>query len=237
MLENANPEEVTETQHGDPYVPIKGDYYLEETERPGEFLQLDEDENGTYLMNARDLCGIEHLEEMRDAGVISFKVEGRSKSIYYVAMVARAYRRAIDDLKSGKPFDPSHLEEIYSTSNRGLIAGFLKGNPGHTAQNFEDGRSKASTYRFSGVMREYDEDKKWMKIEARNPIRRGMSIEMALPEQTVTFTVDELYDAKMQDTEIVHGGVGHCWIPYPHNPGPFVILREQLKEPAATPAA
>ncbi len=230
MLDNANPEEITETQHGDPYVPIKGDYYLEETERPGEFLQLDEDENGTYLMNARDLCGIEHLEEMRDAGVISFKVEGRSKSIYYAAMVARAYRRAIDDLKAGKPFDAKHLDEIYATSNRGLIAGFLKGNPGHTAQNFEDGRSQASTCRFSGVLRDYDEDKKLMKVEARNPIRQGMTLEIALPDQTITFTVDQLFDAKMNDVDIVHGGVGHCFIPYPENLGEFVIFREKLAQ-------
>ncbi|KAA3659709.1 MAG: U32 family peptidase, partial [Calditrichaeota bacterium] len=97
------------TQHGDPYYPLQGDYYLEESERPGEFMQIDEDENGTYLMNARDLCAIEYLQELRDAGIVSFKVEGRSKSVYYAALISRAYRHAIDDLAAGKPFNPAHL--------------------------------------------------------------------------------------------------------------------------------
>ena len=229
MQENIPQKELSETPQGDTYAPIEGEYYLEENERPGEYMPIDEDENGTYLMNARDLCGIEYLEEMKEAGVESFKVEGRSKSIYYVALIARAYRFAIDDMQNGKPFNPQHLEDIFATSNRGLIAGFLKGNPGHTAQAFEDGRSQASSYRFSGILRDYDSEKKLMKIEMRNPIKVGMNLEIVLPSATQTFTVTNIYNEKEQEVSEVHGGAGFCWIPFKTNLGEFVLFREKLK--------
>lgn len=155
---------------------INGDYYLEETERPGEMMQIDEDENGTYLMNSRDLCAIEYLQELRDAGITSFKVEGRSKSVYYAASTARVYRWAMDDMLAGRPFNPDLMKEVYATSNRGLIAGFLKGNPGHTAQNYEDGRSVATHYRFSGILRGYDAQQGLANIEPRNPIQKRYDV-------------------------------------------------------------
>ncbi len=228
LQKNANPSNITTTPQGDAYAPLQGDYYLEEHERPGEYMQIDEDENGTYLMNARDLCAIEYLDEMNAAGVESFKIEGRSKSIYYISLIARAYRCAIDTMLVGKPFNSQHLEDVFATSNRGLIAGFLKGNPGHTAQAFEDGRSQASSYRFSGILREYDSEKKLMKIEMRNPIKTGMSLEMILPESTSSFTVNTIYDDKGTEVTEVHGGAGSCRIPFKYNPGKFVLFREKL---------
>jgi len=223
-----DPSVLTTTQHGDTYAPIDGDYYLEEGDRPGEYMQIDEDENGTYLMNARDLCAIEYLEDLHKAGVMSFKVEGRSKSVYYTALTARAYRHAVDDMLAGKPFNPAHLEDIFATSNRGLIAGFLKGNPGHTAQAFEDGRSQASSYRFSGILRKYDPEKKLMNIEIRNSIKTSMSLEMIRPNETKTFTVASLYNEKGNEVPEVHGGAGSCWIPFDTDPGEFVLFREKL---------
>ncbi|VAW15210.1 Uncharacterized protease YegQ [hydrothermal vent metagenome] len=230
LKEGLDSKDIAKTQHGDDYVPLTGDYYLEEAERPGQFFPIDEDENGTYLMNARDLCGIEHLKELSQSGVVSFKVEGRSKSIYFVAMISRAYRKAIDDLQAGKDFNVDHFEDVFATSSRGFIAGFLKGNPGHSAQNFDDGRSQNSTYRFSGVLRGYDEDTKQMKVEMRNPIKEGMSLEMTLPEKTITFEVENLLDQNKNPVEAVHGGAGFCYIPYPTNPGEFVLFREKLTQ-------
>lgn len=230
MHEHVDEESVTTTQHGDPYVPLKGDFYLEENERPGEFMQIDEDEYGTYLMNARDLCGIEYLKEIHDAGVMSFKVEGRSKSIYFVAMIARAYRRAIDAMMEGKLFDPKLLEDVYATSNRGLIAGFLKGNPGNTAQSYEDGRSQNSSYRFSGVFRDYDTENKLMKVEMRNPIQKGMMLEMVTGSENHSFEVPTIFDERMQEVEKVHGGAGICYIPYPTQPEEFCLFREKIDE-------
>ena len=218
------------TNQGDAYARLEGEYYLEESERPGEYMPIDEDEHGTYLMNARDLCGIEYLKELSDAGVVSFKVEGRSKSVYYAAMIARVYRRAIDAMQEGKAFDSSLFEEIYATSNRGLIAGFLKGNPGHTAQAYEDGRSLYSRYRFSGVVRGYDPVRKMINVEPRNPIQPGMTLEMCLPSETKPFSVEKIFDEKNQEIPGIHGGFKNGWISYPCNPGEFALLRERLKE-------
>ena len=86
----------TETAQGDEYVPLKDQFYVKESERPDELFELDEDEHGSYLMNSKDLCAIDSLEELYDAGVCSFKVEGRSKSVYYLAMITRAYRGATE---------------------------------------------------------------------------------------------------------------------------------------------
>src|SRR3989338_4990288 len=206
--------EVKTTQHGDPYVALAGEYLLEESERPGEFMPIDEDENGTYLMNARDLCGIEYLKELQEAGVCSFKIEGRSKTVFYVAMTARVYRWAVDAMLAAKPFDPAWMKEVYAASNRGLIAGFLKGNPGHSAQNYVDGRSQSSGYRFSGVLRGYDAERGLMKVEPRNPFKKGMALEMVRPSDTVPFTVARILNEQFNEINETHGGRGCCYVPF-----------------------
>ena len=218
------------TQQGDAYVPLKGDYYLEETERPGEFMQIDEDENGTYLMNARDMCAIEYLEEMRDAGVVSFKVEGRNKSAYYAATIARAYRRAIDDMEAGRPFNPENLTDVFAAANKGYIAGFYKGNPGKSAQKFDSTRAEQVCYRVSGMVREYDAVRKMLKVEPRNPIKKGMQLELMDAHTTRIINVENIYDSHMHEIDVIHGGLHHCWIPCDKEPGAFAILREQTAD-------
>ncbi len=218
------------TQQGDNYVPIQGDYYLAETDRPGEYMQLDEDENGTYLMNARDLCAIEYLDELRDAGVDSFKVEGRNKSVYYAALIARAYRRATDDLIAGRPFDPENITDVFAASNKGYIAGFLKGNPGRSAQKYDGTRAEQPIYRFAGIIRGYDAEKKWMKVEPRNPLRPGMQLELFTRDRTIPFTVEELFDVKGRPIDQIHGGLHYCYIPYPEAPPEFALLRERTAD-------
>jgi putative protease len=208
--------------------PLVGEFYLEEAERPGEMLPIDEDEHGTYLMNARDLCLIEHLNELAAAGLNSFKVEGRSKSVYYVAMIARAYRQAIDDLQAGRPFDPQGLKEVFATSNRGLTTGFLNGNPGAGALNYDSGASLSLLYRFTGIVRGYDPDKKLMKVEPRNPIRQGGVYELCLPKGDVTLAVDALFNDKQEPVDVIHGGLHFCWIACAEPPGEFAVLRERL---------
>ena len=227
---NGPSEHMALTQHGDQYVRLRGDYYLEEMERPGEFLQIDEDENGTYLMNARDLCAIEYLEALRDAGVESFKVEGRSKTLYYAALIARTYRKAIDDLDAGKPFDQNLMTDIFATGNRGFTSGFLKGNPGPSAQRYDSSRPEKAAFQFSGIVRGYDASKKTLKVEPRNAIRVGMTLELLTKTDTIPFTVDTIIDQKGAYVDSTHGGLDCCWIPYPDNPGEFALVRERLHE-------
>ena len=218
------------TQQGDAYAPLRGDYYLEETERPGEFMQIDEDENGTYLMNARDLCAIEYLDELRAAGVVSFKVEGRNKSSYYAATVARAYRHAIDDMEAGRPFNPENLTDVFAAANKGYIAGFYKGNPGKSAQKFDGTRAEQVCYRVSGLIREYDALRKMIKVEPRNPIQVGMKLELVEADKIRIIEVEKIYDAHMHEIEKIHGGLHHCWIPLDMEPAEFAFLREQTAD-------
>jgi len=212
------------------YVPLTDEFYLEESERPGELLPIDEDENGTYLMNARDLCVIEHLDELHGAGVNSFKVEGRTKSVYYVAMIARAYRRAIDDLKAGRSFDPEILRDIFATSNRSLTTGFIHGDPGPTGQKYDASGSEASSYRFTGIVRDYDPTTKTMKVEPRNPIRIGGGYELCSPSEVSRIVVEDLFDDERAPVAQIHGGLHFCWIPVDANPGQFALLRERIDE-------
>jgi len=202
--------------------------YVEESERPDELFELDEDEHGSYLMNSKDLCAIHCLEELRDAGVCSFKVEGRSKSVYYVATIARAYRRAIDDVNAGMPFDPEHMKEIFATSNRGFIEGFLHGNPGVAGQEYLTSHSSYTTYRFIAVAKGYDPQKQRLNLEMRNPMQVGQSLEICRPEGNEIFTVQEIFDLKGKPVEQVHGGASSCWISYPQDPGPFAVVREPI---------
>lgn len=229
LLNSAKESELAETQSGDKYAYLRGDYYLEETEnRSGQFMQIDEDENGSYLMNARDLCAIEYLSELKDAGVDSFKVEGRTKSVYYVSLITRAYRQAINDMESGEPFNPDLFRDIFSTANKGFTAGFLKGNPGFSAQKFDHSVPGKQLYRFSGIVREYEENKKMIKVDARNKITPGKKLELISRNKTVPFSVDRIFDERFNEVESISGGAGSYWIPFSEKPEEFALLREPI---------
>ena len=230
LLNSAKESELAETQSGDKYAYLHGDYYLEETEnRSGQFMQIDEDENGTYLMNARDLCAIEYLSELKDAGVDSFKVEGRTKSVYYVSLITRAYRQAIENMEKRKPFNSDQFRDIFSTANKGFTAGFLKGNPGHSAQKFDHSVPGKQLYRFSGIVREYDDGKKMMKVEPRNKITLRKNLELISANKTIPFSVDSIFDERFNNVEAISGGAGSYWIPFFEKPDEFALLREPIE--------
>lgn len=221
----------TQTANGEAYVPLEGQYYVKESERPDELFELDEDENGSYLMNSKDLCAINSLEELRDAGVCSFKVEGRSKSVYYLSMITRAYRNAIDDLNAGRPFNPEHTRDIFATSNRGFIGGFLHGNPGKDGQEYKNSASEYSAYRFTGIVRGYDAQKKLAKVEARNTIKIGQTHELCVPGRNIMLEVKALFNEKLVAVDEIHAGTQKaCWVSCPEDPGPYALLREKINE-------
>lgn len=115
--------------------PCRWNYALAEETRPGQYFPIEEDGRGTYLFNSRDLCLMPYLKELQEAGVASLKIEGRMKSFYYVACVTQAYRRALDDLAAGRPFDPALMDEVRAVSHRDYCTGFLLGDPGPEGQN------------------------------------------------------------------------------------------------------
>ncbi|MBF0387729.1 MAG: U32 family peptidase C-terminal domain-containing protein [Candidatus Omnitrophica bacterium] len=211
-------------------VPLPGGFYLEESSRKGDLYPIDEDEHGTYLMNAKDLCAIRRLGDLQRAGINSFKVEGRSKTVYYVAMITRVYRRAIDDLSAGREFDPGQMHEIQATSARGFTEGFLNGDPGPEAIEYANSNSAYTTGRFTGIVRGYDAARKMIQVEPRNPILVGRTYELCTPAGNVPLEVKAIFNATGGAVAEVHGGLFSCNIPCPVDPGEFALLREILNK-------
>ncbi len=115
--------------------PCRYQYALMEEKRPGEYFPVFEDEKGTYIMNSRDMCTIDHLKDLMDAGIDCIKIEGRAKSAYYAAVVTGAYRHAIDDVAAGRVIDPVWRDEVEHVSHRYYSTGFYYGYPGQYTQH------------------------------------------------------------------------------------------------------
>ena len=115
--------------------PCRYQYALMEEKRPGEYFPVYEDEKGTYILNSRDMCMIDHLKDLMDAGVDCIKIEGRAKSAYYAAIVTGAYRHCIDDIAAGRPVDPVWRDEVDHVSHRIYSTGFYYGEPGQYTAN------------------------------------------------------------------------------------------------------
>jgi putative protease len=157
-------------------------YELEEDLREGERFPIYEDEEGTHLLNSKDLCMIKHLGELIEAGAISLKIEGRLKTEYYVASVTKAYRQAIDDLFADRQIYEKNLDkyftELEKTSNRGFTTGFYLGKPTDDANNYE--RSKAtSEWGYIGRVLGYDSQN--LTFECKNHLLLGQTLELITP--------------------------------------------------------
>ncbi|MBR6015082.1 MAG: U32 family peptidase, partial [Firmicutes bacterium] len=138
--------------------PCRWKYALVEEQRPGQYYPIEEDDRGTYILNSRDLCMIEHIPELIDTGIASFKIEGRMKSIFYVATIVSAYRRAIDAYYAdpkGYKFDPAWMSELKKVSHREFTTGFYFDKPTNKDQNYQTS-AYTRDYSFTGLVRSYD---------------------------------------------------------------------------------
>lgn len=205
-------------------------FFLEEPKRPGQQFNMLEDEHGTYMMNAKDLCSIELLGQMRDAGVVSYKIEGRTKSVYYAAMTARSYRKAIDDMLADRPFDQKNLEDLIGIAHRRYISGFYTKNPQEYGQNYDDPSSLDFTHQNAGMVTGWDAAKNLLEFEVKNQIRIGDKLEIISPDQTVEITVESLLNNKQRPVDVIHGGTGMGYIPFDHDPGEYTVMRKALNE-------
>ncbi len=165
--------------------PCRYKYALVEEKRPGEYLPIEEDSRGTYILNANDLCMIEYIPQMADAGISSLKIEGRMKSIFYVAIVVGAYRKAMDAYYK----DPTHyqfceewLTELQKASHRLFTTGFYFHKPSSEGQNL-DTSNYAREYTFTGIVKAYDEASGTALVEQRNKMSIGETIEIFGPER------------------------------------------------------
>ncbi|MCL2611038.1 MAG: U32 family peptidase, partial [Defluviitaleaceae bacterium] len=160
--------------------PCRWKYAIAEEKNPGEYMPIFEDERGTYIMNSKDLCMIEHIPQLIDSGVTSFKIEGRMKSAYYVALVTRAYREAIDDyLKDPELYirkKSYYVEELKKTSHREFFTGFYFGTPSNGQNTEKNGYN--SEKEFIGLIKNYDHETGIALVEQRNKFSLGEEIEI-----------------------------------------------------------
>ncbi|MEW9121323.1 MAG: U32 family peptidase [Thermotaleaceae bacterium] len=164
--------------------PCRWKYYLVEEKRPGEYIPVMEDEHGTYFFNSKDLCMIEHIPELIEAGISSLKIEGRMKSAYYVATIIGAYRRAIDayyEMGSAYQYNPKWLEEIKKASHRDFTTGFYFNKPDEKEQIYGSS-AYIRGYDFVGVVQDYDPNTQIATIEQRNRIFKGDVLEIMGPD-------------------------------------------------------
>jgi putative protease len=185
-------------------------YYLMEEIRPGEYLPVYEDGKGTYIFNSKDLCMIEHLPLLIEAGISAFKIEGRMKGSYYVAAVVKTYRKQIDEYFSNPGsyiFDKKYLDEVKKVSNREYTTGFYFNNPDGNEQRY-DRSSYIQNYDFTGLVIGYDSEKKLATIEQKNRMFTGDEIEIFGPDNDFfSQKIDKMWNEDEEEIEVApHSG-------------------------------
>jgi putative protease len=240
--------EATETIAGDvipsqavphqPTAPVLGQgastdqmYLLQESSRPNDYMPAFEDEHGTYIMNSRDLRAVQHVPRLVSMGVHSLKIEGRTKSHYYVARTAQVYRQAIDDAAAGRDFDKSLMDELENLANRGYTEGFYRRHVHDEYQNYQRGHSIPSRQQFVGEV--VDVDDRMMTVEVKNRFELGDSLELMTPAGNTRFQLQTMEDRSGAAVAVAPGS-GH-WVRIPL-PAPldlrFALLLRDL--PAAS---
>ena len=184
--------------------PCRWKYAVVEEKRPGEYLPVYENERGTYIFKSKDLCMIEHMPELMESGIDSFKIEGRMKTALYVATVARTYRRAIDDYKQSPELYREHMawyqEQISNCTYRQFTTGFFFGKPSDEAQIY-DNNTYVKEYTYLGIVGEQNEEGLY-RVEQRNKFSVGESIEVMKPDgANITVTVQRIVDEEGNDME------------------------------------
>ncbi len=165
-------------------------YLIEEANRPGELMPIIEDEHGTYIMNSKDLRAVQHIERLVKMGVDSLKIEGRTKSLYYVARTAQVYRQAIDDAVAGSPFNPTLLADLDGLANRGYTDGFYQRHSTPEAQNYLEGHSKAHRSQYVGEVLNIQDG--WAEIEVKNKFSVGDSLEIIHPSGNIIVKLEQI---------------------------------------------
>ena len=190
-----------------------GVWLLEERERPGQLMPIEEDEHGTYIMNSKDLRAIEHIQRLIDIGIDSLKIEGRTKSPYYVARTTQVYRRAIDDAVAGRPFDPGLLGELEGLANRGYTDGFYQRHHEHEMQNYLRGHSESGRSLYVGDVLAYDAVRGLAEVEVKNRFSLGDRIEVIHPAGNWEFALARMENKDGVAIDVAPGSGHRVWIP------------------------
>ena len=204
--------------------PCRYQYALMEEKRPGEYFPVFEDEKGTYIMNSRDMCMIDHLQDLMEAGVDCIKIEGRAKSAYYAAIVTGAYRHAIDALAQGEPVDPVWRDEVDKVSHRIYSTGFYFGHPGQYTENSRYIRE----YQVAAIVESCDENGLAL-CSLRNKFAAGDTLEAVGPDmRPFEFTVPQMKDVDQNPLDEPRKPEMPFYIQLPQAVPAFSILRKAV---------
>lgn len=189
-------------------------FLLEEAGRPGEEMTAFEDEHGTYIMNSKDLRAVQHVERLLRMGVHSLKIEGRTKSHFYVARTAQAYRQAIDDALAGRPFDGGLMQRLESLANRGYTEGFLRRHVHDEYQNYARGSSLAERQQFVGELTG-ERRGALAEVRVKNRFAVGDWLELMTPQGNRRFSLAQLENRQGQAVDVAPGDGHVLYLPLP----------------------
>lgn len=213
---------------GDCSQPCRWEYLLTEMTRPSDPLVLEEDERFTYLLSSKDLCLIEYLPEVLASGVASVKIEGRMKSSYYVAVVTRTYRQAIDSLLQQKETyrcNPQWPDELKKISHRGYTTGFAFAE--EKINESSPHLKNIQTHEPAGIVLRYDEIQKRILVSVRNHLKVGEGVELLLPLETVMIDTRTIVDADGNKIDQAHAG-NQIYFPLPFPAPKGALLRKKI---------
>ncbi|QXH34195.1 prephenate-dependent tRNA uridine(34) hydroxylase TrhP [Pseudomonas muyukensis] len=194
--------------------PTEQVFLLQESSRPGEQMPAFEDEHGTYIMNAKDLRAIQHVERLAAMGVHSLKIEGRTKSHFYCARAVQSYRQAIDDAVAGRPFDRGLMANLESLAQRGYTEGFLRRHVHDEYQNYQRGNSVSERQQFVGELTGVRVDG-LAEVKVKNRFAVGDHLELMTPRGNYHFDLHRLCDRQQQAIEVAPGDGHVVYLPIP----------------------
>ena len=243
---NYQAHEARETESGD-VVPVNADpkivqptlgegtptnqiVLLQEKGRPDQYMPAFEDEHGTYIMNSKDLRAVQHVHRLTELGIHSLKIEGRTKSFYYVARTAQVYRKTIDDAAAGLPFDMSAMDTLENLANRGFTEGFYRRHVHDEYQNYETGNSRGSKQQFVGDI--VDFDGKQMTVEVKNRFETGDTMELMTPQGNCLFKLNHIENRHGESVSAAPGSGHTVKVPVPEGmqPDEMSLLVRNLPE-------
>lgn len=195
--------------HGNCAQPCRWSYKLVEETRPDEYFEINQNERGTHILSPKDLCLVEHLQKLIDAGIDSFKIEGRTKSLYYVSAVAKAYRNAIDEVVQNPKADLSkYLEELKKVGNRGYTQGFYLGDNNSESYSYDISKGLAGAdFLCEGVNTEagtFSGSDNYFKVKIKNKIHLNDEVEIITPDEQFLTKVIEIKDKDGFDVDIAN---------------------------------
>ena len=205
-------------------------YLLQERGRPGELMPAWEDENGTYIMNSRDLRAVQHVAQLTAMGIDSLKIEGRTKSHFYVARTAQVYRQAIEDAAAGRDFNMGLMDQLESLANRGYTEGFYRRHVPEEMQNYEKGNSISDKQQFVAEIIQQEANR--VLVDVKNKISVGDELEIMSPEGNQRFRLATMLNRHGESIEVAPGSGHQVTLEIPHAlAGGYGLIMKTLEKP------